>query len=655
VNYGPLRPPRLVRLGELSARRGEAGRSLNEASEARKFMWEILFKKIYANKEKFLKSKKGVYAGIFIKENDSFYLAVEKNNKITTEHIKKGKSSLSKKITSHLSSYANKNKVKFIAIGLAGIDKIEKICSDLWLDQDIVPYNFNNTNLSGQDEQKAKKICKGVANKFDDNNLVRVNLSKNRQVNIPELAELADYKKTVNDDEYKLLLSLAEDFKDKKLKMAFFNSTAYGGGVAIMRHSLIRLYRLLGLDISWYVMEAKQEIFDITKKKFHNILQGIASPDIKLTEKDKQIFDKWSSANAKRFKEIFKKNDVIIIDDPQPSGMIPYIKKINPKAKIIYRSHIQIPANLTDKNKLQQLAVWNFIWKNIKQANIFISHPVLKFIPKNIPKKKTILMPAATDPLDGLNKKLSSKQMDYYFNLFNSILKDNKQTALDKKRPYIVQIARFDPSKGIPHVIESYRKLRKKLNKKNLAKEKIPQLIITGNGSVDDPEGEFIYSEIMQLLDMDTYKPIACDIKIAKLPHYDQILNTLLRGSLMALQLSIREGFEVKISEALIKGKPVIAYKTGGIPLQIKHGLTGYLIKVGDTTEVANYMYDLLTDKKQYRIMSKRAKEKINHDYFIVNNAYKWLWLAIQLTTKNNFSGDCSNINNIINAQRKLV
>ncbi len=618
-------------------------------------MWKIIFKKNHKNKAKFLKSKKSVYAGIFIKENNSFYLAIKKEKEIITEYVEVKNASLDKKIISHLSSYVNKNKVKFIAIGLAGSDKIKKLSSDLWLTQDIVPYNFNNTKLGGQDEQKAKKICEEVANKFDDNNLARVNLSKDRRVNIPELMVLEDYKKTVNDDEYKLLLSLAKKFKDKKLKMAFFNSTAYGGGVAIMRHSLIRIYKILGIDVNWYIMEAKQEIFDITKKKFHNVLQGIASPDIELTEKDKQLFNKWSAANAKKFKEVFKKNDVIVIDDPQPSGMIPYIKKINPKIKIIYRSHIQVLADLINKKKPQQSAVWDFLWNNIKQADIFISHPMKKFIPKDIPKKKTILMPATTDPLDGLNKELSPKQMNYYFNLFNSILKDNKQTPLNKTRPYIIQIARFDPSKGISHVIESYRKLRKKLDKKNIAKEKIPQLVITGNGAVDDPEGEFIYSEIMQMLSMDTYKSIANDIKIAKLPHYDQILNTLLRGSLITLQLSLREGFEVKVSEALVKGKPVIAYKTGGIPLQVKHNLTGYLVERGDTAKVADYIYTLISNKEQYRIMSKRAKEKINHDHFAVNNAYKWLWLAIQLTDNNKFFGDHRNINNIINAQRKLV
>lgn len=46
----------------------------------------------------------------------------------------------------------------------------------------------------------------------------------------------------------------------------------------------------------------------------------------------------------------------------------------------------------------------------------------------------------------------------------------------------------------------------------------------------------------------------------------DEMLNTLLRGCVIAMQLSLREGFEVKVTEALMKGKPVVAYRTGGIP-----------------------------------------------------------------------------------------
>lgn len=40
-----------------------------------------------------------------------------------------------------------------------------------------------------------------------------------------------------------------------------------------MRHALIRLCKLMKIDIHWFVAKPKPEVFDITKRKFHNVLQ----------------------------------------------------------------------------------------------------------------------------------------------------------------------------------------------------------------------------------------------------------------------------------------------------------------------------------------------------------------------------------------------
>ncbi len=70
-----------------------------------------------------------------------------------------------------------------------------------------------------------------------------------------------------------------------------------------------------------YVARPKPEVFDITKRKFHNVLQGVAAPDVRLTDSEKQMFIDWSDENAKRFwiKDggPIRNSDVIVIDDPQ--------------------------------------------------------------------------------------------------------------------------------------------------------------------------------------------------------------------------------------------------------------------------------------------------------------------------------------------------
>ena len=92
-------------------------------------------------------------------------------------------------------------------------------------------------------------------------------------------------------------------------------------------------------------------------------------------------------------------------------------------------------------------------------------------------------------------------------------------------------------------------------------------------------------------------------------------------NSKFALQLSTREGFEVKVSEALHAAKPVIASRTGGIPLQIEDGKSGFLCDVGDNDAVAKHMYDLYTDEDLYDTMSEYARTHVSDEVGTVGNA----------------------------------
>lgn len=48
------------------------------------------------------------------------------------------------------------------------------------------------------------------------------------------------------------MMHYAKHLKQDKIKVAFFSSTPQGGGVALMRHALVRFSRLLGIDLTWY-------------------------------------------------------------------------------------------------------------------------------------------------------------------------------------------------------------------------------------------------------------------------------------------------------------------------------------------------------------------------------------------------------------------
>jgi glycosyltransferase involved in cell wall biosynthesis len=576
------------------------------------------------------------YASFQVSDN-AIQIAEESNGTIITAtravHLRNATAVLLK----WLKDAAHQQDRQFIAASLQQQDAHTSLetASRLWLQQDIVPFIVSSENAVEGKQQSIEKQVRDVAAHFDENNIVKVGISANHEVEVAELVTLEDYRKVTSREDFALLKTLVQAFSGKRL--VFFSATPQGGGVALMRHALIRLLRLLDVDAHWYVLIPKREVFNITKAKFHNVLQAVALPDTVLSDEDKDIYNCWMAENAQAFEDVFVQSDVIVIDDPQPSGLIPYIKDINPDAKIIYRSHIQIVGSLASQPGTTQHTTWQFLWQNIRLADIFVSHPMKMFIPDDVPAEKIFYMPATTDPLDGLNKPFSERQMSIYMTLFNNLLIADGQTPLDAHRRYIVQIARFDPSKGIPDLLDAYRQLRDMLEANG---KPVPQLVIAGNSSIDDPDGVPIYTMVRRLLQTEPYVSFASDVKVMRLPHRDQVLNTLLRKSAIVLQLSIKEGFEIKVTEALMKGKPVIAYNVGGIPLQIEHGVTGYLVEAGHTTQVAQHLYDLLTDTRAYQRMSKAAERDANSDYLTVPNAISWLYLANQLVQDKELQGD---------------
>lgn len=153
-----------------------------------------------------------------------------------------------------------------------------------------------------------------------------------------------------------------------------------------------------------------------------------------------------------------------------------------------------------------------------------------------------------------------------------------------------------------------------------------------GHGSIDDPDGTVIYEQTHATIHRNEYASIYADIIVARLPPSDQLLDLILSNAQVALQLSHREGFEVKVTEALAKGIPVVAYQAGGIPLQIKKDVNGFLVPIGDVQGVADKLFSLVTDPDLRAKMSEEATANVTEEFLTVYNAINWLHLFIELT-----------------------
>ncbi|WWC91987.1 uncharacterized protein L201_006941 [Kwoniella dendrophila CBS 6074] len=427
-----------------------------------------------------------------------------------------------------------------------------------------------------------------------------------------KLCSILQYKQSTSEALWNRFTALADHLNNNNVSISFFSATPQGGGVALMRHAMIRLWRMVGFKVKWYVPEGHPTVFDITKRKFHNVLQGVAPQDMDLTDDDKKWFELWTEQNYESFWSNGALDaSIIVIDDPQLTALIPIIRKKRPDAKIIFRSHIQIQSDLTDDPQTMQHRTWNYLFDFVKDVDLFLAHPVKFFVPKNVHENLPVLyMAPSTDPLDGLNKAYGRASVRYFRQYFNQLSCQQCGIKIDWDRGYICQIARFDPSKGIDDLLAAYLQFRKKLE--DSPKPPVdggPQLIIMGHGSVDDPDGTWIYEKLHDTLGTSEYSLVKDDVAIVRAPPSDSILGCILQGAWVATQLSTREGFEVKVTEAVNKRVPIIASDAGGIPLQVKHGKNGWIVPTGDREAVANLLFDIWEGKaKVHRDLSSNRE-----------------------------------------------
>src|SRR5437764_12060356 len=98
------------------------------------------------------------------------------------------------------------------------------------------------------------------------------------------ITQIEDYEPLVGQEQVERIREKARKFKG--LRIANFNSTYYGGGVAETISSLTLLLNSLGLRTEWRVIQGTADFFSITKK-MHNALQG---GEIDLSKIKKEIF-----------------------------------------------------------------------------------------------------------------------------------------------------------------------------------------------------------------------------------------------------------------------------------------------------------------------------------------------------------------------------
>jgi trehalose synthase len=362
------------------------------------------------------------------------------------------------------------------------------------------------------------------------------------------------------------------------------NSTKAGGGVAEILQRMMPLLSSLGIDARWEVIEGDDKFFDMTKK-VHNALQG--TPET-ITD---DMWDHYHKINMKNSAKLDLEADGVLIHDPQPAPLIEYRKT----GKWLWRCHIDISS--------PYMEVFNRIEPYVKEYDTAI-FSVAKFARAAIADE--FIVPPSIDPLSEKNMELNEDEIRAVAEKFD--------IPLD--RPIILQVSRFDRFKDPIGVINAYRMVKKYND---------CVLVLAGSPATDDPEGAEVLREVQEHAEGDP------DIMILLLPPFsDKDINALQRMATIVLQKSLKEGFGLTVSEAMWKGRPVIGGAVGGIPLQIVHGATGFLVH--SVEGAAFRIRQFLNNPEMALRMGEQGKEYIRKHFLLTRETrdYLALWYAAE-------------------------
>lgn len=398
------------------------------------------------------------------------------------------------------------------------------------------------------------------------------------------VAKLSDYEPIVGKSIIDDLRLLGKKLKGKVIQI--INSTAVGGGVAEILNRMVPLLQELGVDAHWDVIKGGKGFFKVTKK-IHNALHGRQE---KITPEMYKAFQETSQMNIEQM-EFY--GDIIMVHDPQPIMLVE--KKNETKAKWIWRCHIDVSTPMS--------SVWNFIKSFVEKydASVF-SAPIFAQQLK-IPQ---FLISPSIDPLSDKNKELD-------LGTINRVL---KKYGMDKKKPIIAQVSRFDYLKDPLGVIDAFWLVRRYSD---------CQLVLAGNRAADDPESEEVLALVREKAKDDP------DIHILLIPpkENDIDINAIQSAATVIVQKSVREGFGLVVTEALWKAKPIVASAVGGIPLQVTHKYSGLLCHTieGAALQIRQFLH---SPEYAWRL-GKNGKEHIRENFLLTRHLrdYMLLFLAV--------------------------
>jgi trehalose synthase len=343
-----------------------------------------------------------------------------------------------------------------------------------------------------------------------------------------------------------------------------------GGRVPELLKSMLPLAVDLGLEIEWQVLFGDRELQAVA----HSLHDGLQGAEAAV---DDAAYEAYLEGCARATRALAA-GDLLVLHDAATLGLAPAAG-----GPALWHCHVD--ASQPDGPALERA-------EPLTGECAALAFPAESFAPDAL-RPRARPLPPGIDPLDPRNLELAAR-------LAGRVV---RPLGVDLSRPFVCQVMRFDRWKDPHATIEAV----------GLAREELPslQLVLAGALEDADADGWRVLREISD------YAEGSDDVLL--LTSYEGVggleLGALQFLARVALQRSIREGFGLAASEALWKGTPVVGGTDGGLPLQVRDGVDGYL--TDEVPETAARVVELVRDPGLAIEMGESGRERVRERFLV--------------------------------------
>jgi len=402
------------------------------------------------------------------------------------------------------------------------------------------------------------------------------------------------------------------------------NSTARGGGVAEMLHSLLAYARGAGADVRWLTISGNQDFFRVTKR-LHNHLHESPGDGGPLGPAERDVYEAALLEAAEELTVLVQPGDLVYVHDPQPAGLAPHM--VTTDVRVIWRCHIGVdnPGELArgaweflrryvDEADVQVFSRERFVWEGLDRDRIWVVPPSIDaFSPKN-----QDLDPAAVRSILAVSGIESGDHAGRgLFERFDgSTARVARRAELDQDQPVpedaplVCQVSRWDRLKDPIGVLRSFT---------DHSRSDSSHLLLAGPSVAevsDDPEGAEVLAEVRAHRE-ELPAEQRGRVHLASLPMDDveenaAMVNAIQRRAQVIVQKSLAEGFGLTVAEGMWKSRPLVASRVGGIQDQIEDGVSGVLIDdPADLEAVAAAVDGFIEDPARAAEVGAAARQRV--------------------------------------------